>query len=248
MGKRKRGAYEPNTPPSDIMHCLSETELLTNESMPCTSGLDFMEKEKSLCAVGTSSPKPPSSAVDKFDNTTKPSSSNPSPPHQQHNISRSLLLRRSRQYFGHHYSRRNSGKHGAASASHWKSSPSHDKTLTFKLTSQCNLESRCHAESKEKPVYRQDKIRSSSLTTNAISTDVMKMICGLCQKPLRCKLYSFGNSPSSSDVSVVAVLVCGHVYHADCLEQKTSHENRRDPPCPLCSSSAVMVDAFGKQE
>ncbi|KAK6945172.1 hypothetical protein RJ641_026274 [Dillenia turbinata] len=248
MGKRKRRAFEQNTPPSDIMHCLSETELLSDECMPCTSGMEFMEKEKSYRAVGTSSPNPSSSAVDKFGNTTKPSSSHPSPPHHQHNFSRTLLLRRSRQYFGHQYSRRGSGKQCTASTSHWRSSPSHDDTLTFKLTGQSNSESRRHAESKEKPFYRQDKIRSCSLATNAILTDAMKMICGLCQKPFRWKLYSFGNSPSSSDVSVVAVLVCGHAYHADCLEQKTSYDNRRDPPCPLCSSSTVMADAFGKQE
>ena len=41
---------------------------------------------------------------------------------------------------------------------------------------------------------------------------------------------------SSTDLSVVAVLVCGHVYHAECLEQKTRHEDIRDPPCPLCVS------------
>ncbi|CAN6459549.1 unnamed protein product [Victoria cruziana] len=40
---------------------------------------------------------------------------------------------------------------------------------------------------------------------------------------------------TSADVSVVAVLVCGHLHHADCLEGKTSEAHKRDSRCPLCS-------------
>lgn len=69
---------------------------------------------------------------------------------------------------------------------------------------------------------------------NAVSSDVVKMVCGICQKPLRRKPYFVGSTLSSGELSVVAVLVCGHVYHAECLEQRTCGEDRRDPPCSLC--------------
>lgn len=69
---------------------------------------------------------------------------------------------------------------------------------------------------------------------DAVSPEAVKMVCGLCHKLLKRKPCVLESALSSSDVSVVAVLVCGHAYHADCLETRTLHEDRRDPPCPLC--------------
>lgn len=40
----------------------------------------------------------------------------------------------------------------------------------------------------------------------------------------------------SCELSAVAVLVCGHVYHANCLEQRTPFEELHDPTCPVCAS------------
>lgn len=97
-------------------------------------------------------------------------------------------------------------------------------------------------EIKEKPFFRPARIRSSYLVMDAASADPMKMLCGICQKPLRRKPFFLGITLSSTEVSVVAVLVCGHVYHADCLEQKTSFEDRRDPPCPLCVGLLPKID------
>lgn len=34
---------------------------------------------------------------------------------------------------------------------------------------------------------------------------------------------------------VVAVLECGHLYHADCLEHLTPEISKYDPPCPVCT-------------
>lgn len=34
--------------------------------------------------------------------------------------------------------------------------------------------------------------------------------------------------------SVVAVLVCGHVFHANCLEIITRETDKFDPSCPVC--------------
>eukprot|EP00252_Welwitschia_mirabilis_P012799 TRINITY_DN2832_c0_g2_i1.p1 TRINITY_DN2832_c0_g2~~TRINITY_DN2832_c0_g2_i1.p1 ORF type:complete len:408 (-),score=52.19 TRINITY_DN2832_c0_g2_i1:296-1519(-) len=66
--------------------------------------------------------------------------------------------------------------------------------------------------------------------------------CALCQR------YLFRKSPWSShrmvrtgDMPVSAVLCCGHVYHAECLEQATSQADKHDPPCPLCHGCVRSV-------
>ncbi|KAD3067853.1 hypothetical protein E3N88_35733 [Mikania micrantha] len=80
------------------------------------------------------------------------------------------------------------------------------------------------AERREKASRKQERIRSNRLVIDVVSGDSTKIMCGLC-------------SASTSDTSVVAVLVCGHVYHADCLETRTPYEDRRDPLCPVCVDS-----------
>nr|GEU70401.1 hypothetical protein [Tanacetum cinerariifolium] len=83
-----------------------------------------------------------------------------------------------------------------------------------------------YTERRENAARRPEMIRSNNntLLMNVVSANALKMLCGLC-------------SVSTSDLCVAAVLVCGHVYHADCLETKTPYADRRDPPCPLCVSS-----------
>lgn len=43
------------------------------------------------------------------------------------------------------------------------------------------------------------------------------------------KLYA------TNELSVAAVLDCGHVFHADCLEKLTPDVDRYDPECPRCN-------------
>lgn len=57
-----------------------------------------------------------------------------------------------------------------------------------------------------------------------------------------------GNSLSCNELAVVAVLVCGHVYHADCLEQRTSVEELRDPSCPMCAGLLLQDHKCKEQE
>jgi UDP-2,3-diacylglucosamine pyrophosphatase LpxH len=115
-----------------------------------------------------------------------------------------------------------------ASTCHQKGpTPLRDDKLSFKLST---ATSQSHSASR-----RPERIRSSLSEIEVGSPqEMVKIKCGICQKLLKTKTYIHENIISSSDVSVVAVLVCGHVFHADCLETRTHHVDRRDPPCPLC--------------
>ncbi|GAB2300279.1 hypothetical protein Dimus_034314 [Dionaea muscipula] len=53
-------------------------------------------------------------------------------------------------------------------------------------------------------------------------TDPTNLDCGICNENL-------------SEYDIVAVLICGHVYHAEkCLGRSTRLNDIRDPPCPMC--------------
>ncbi|XP_057975767.1 uncharacterized protein LOC131163079 [Malania oleifera] len=70
---------------------------------------------------------------------------------------------------------------------------------------------------------------SSSRFSYSPSTDLQ--MCGACSKILTERPEKI---IATNELSVVAVLVCGHVYHADCLETMTLEANRYDPACPIC--------------
>ncbi|KAJ8767881.1 hypothetical protein K2173_020821 [Erythroxylum novogranatense] len=77
-----------------------------------------------------------------------------------------------------------------------------------------------------------------------------RMVCGICQKLLMPKPYFLGDTdtPSWGEYSAVAVLVCGHVYHADCLENRTDLDDVHDPSCPLCLCPISPADTSREQE
>ncbi|KAK9164234.1 hypothetical protein Syun_005136 [Stephania yunnanensis] len=67
------------------------------------------------------------------------------------------------------------------------------------------------------------------------SPDVDTSICGVCSKLLTdASLWRDQKILGSNELSVVAILVCGHVYHAECLECMTPETETCDPPCPVC--------------
>lgn len=61
------------------------------------------------------------------------------------------------------------------------------------------------------------------------SSPVDLQACGVCSKLLTERSWR------SNNLSVVAVLICGHVYHAECLESMTHDINKYDPACPVCT-------------
>lgn len=83
--------------------------------------------------------------------------------------------------------------------------------------------------------FNRDKITRSSGRISA-STSIDLRTCGVCSKLLTEK-SSFGSQKIivTNDLSVVAVLICGHVYHAECLENMTPEISKYDPACPVCT-------------
>ena len=72
--------------------------------------------------------------------------------------------------------------------------------------------------------------------------------CGACSKLLTDR-SAWGSQKfiASSDLSVVAVLVCGHVYHAECLETITPEADSYDPACPICMVGEKYMSKLSKK-
>nr|XP_043626704.1 uncharacterized protein LOC122598169 [Erigeron canadensis] len=80
-----------------------------------------------------------------------------------------------------------------------------------------------------------DKLsRCSGRISSSPSIDMRT--CGVCSKLLT-KKSSCGTQKiiATNELAVVAILMCGHVYHAECLENMTSEINKYDPACPVCT-------------
>ncbi|XP_020572524.1 uncharacterized protein LOC110019258 isoform X2 [Phalaenopsis equestris] len=95
-----------------------------------------------------------------------------------------------------------------------------------------------------------NKIFSPSfLPKSACSSDLQT--CFICSKILKEKSpWSTHKIVSTNDLPIVSVLVCSHVYHAECLESSTSEIEMYDPPCPVCANNGERPELkqFGKFE
>lgn len=77
--------------------------------------------------------------------------------------------------------------------------------------------------------FHRDKMsRASGRSSGSPSIDLQT--CGICTK-----LLTERSSWSSNELAVVSVLICGHVFHAECLESMTPEFNKYDPACPVCT-------------
>jgi len=82
--------------------------------------------------------------------------------------------------------------------------------------------------------FNRERLVRSSSWFSASPVDLQS--CGICSKLLADKSsWSTQKIIASNDLSVVSVLICGHVYHAECLERMTSDINKYDPACPVCT-------------
>ncbi|KAI5413326.1 hypothetical protein KIW84_057796 [Lathyrus oleraceus] len=74
---------------------------------------------------------------------------------------------------------------------------------------------------------------SSSRLSYSPSMDLRS--CGACTKLLFDKsAWSNQKFVANSDFSFVVVLICGHTFHAECLETMTAEADKYDPSCPIC--------------
>lgn len=80
------------------------------------------------------------------------------------------------------------------------------------------------------------------------SSSVDLQTCGACSKLLteRSSWCSQRIVPNN-DLSVIAVLVCGHSYHAECLEIMTAETDRFDPSCPICTVGEKQVAKMARK-
>ena len=84
--------------------------------------------------------------------------------------------------------------------------------------------------------------RSSASNSTSLPPD--QEVCKLCLKLLKER-----STWNGQELAVVAVLLCGHVYHADCLDSITTEADKYDPPCPVCThGEKCTVKLFGKLE
>lgn len=81
---------------------------------------------------------------------------------------------------------------------------------------------------------REKMTRASSRVSTSPPVDMQT--CGVCSKLLTERsLWSSQKIIACNELSVVAVLICGHVYHAECLENITPEIDKYDPACPICT-------------
>lgn len=94
--------------------------------------------------------------------------------------------------------------------------------------------------------FNRDRVSRSSGRVSSCSPSIdIQPCCGVCSKLLTERSH-FGAHKMAAGLAatalpVAAVLVCGHVYHAECLENMTPEVNKYDPACPVCTFGEKKV-------
>ncbi|KAK6938866.1 hypothetical protein RJ641_032374 [Dillenia turbinata] len=84
---------------------------------------------------------------------------------------------------------------------------------------------------------------SGSSSRFSYSPPVDLQSCGVCSR----LITERSSWCRSNEISVVAVLACGHAYHAECLESMTSEADKYDPVCPICTVGEKQVSKISKK-
>ncbi|GMH02781.1 hypothetical protein Nepgr_004620 [Nepenthes gracilis] len=126
------------------------------------------------------------------------------------------------------------GGNESTRASHGKSSDGWSLLAFSELLSTSHREM-LSFDSESSSLTRDNKITCSNYQNSGyVAYDMLT--CGVCSKLLTEKsAWSSQKIIASNELSMVAVLICGHVYHAECLENITPETNKYDPACPVCT-------------
>ncbi|XP_068642534.1 uncharacterized protein [Aristolochia californica] len=101
--------------------------------------------------------------------------------------------------------------------------------------------------SSENTSYGHGKISRSNSQLLASPSSTDSRACEICSKLLTDKpSFSSQKTIANNELRVVAVLVCGHAYHAECLEYVTPETDKFDPSCPVCTTGGKPCKVFGK--
>lgn len=90
---------------------------------------------------------------------------------------------------------------------------------------------------RERWSFDSESISSSHSKLTSSPSPADPHACGVCSRLLKERCPWGGRkivSNSAASSSTVAVLACGHAYHAECLENLTADAEKYDPPCPIC--------------
>lgn len=89
---------------------------------------------------------------------------------------------------------------------------------------------------------------SESSGALSYSPSIDLQTCGVCSKLLTERSsWSSQKIIATNELSVVAVLVCGHAYHAECLEAMTQEADRYDPSCPFCTVGEKKLSKMARK-